>query len=1096
MNIIPEFKTIVEILKQSKICWWMDCGVLLHYYRDNDISGNDYDFGFFIDDKFKSYDTLKEILESHKEMFEWIHYRNREISLKMNGIKFDFIGFQKEKDLLYCYAYKSNPFTYNKWNWEWRCIFPYKIYFPISHININNIEINTPKNIPEKLRIHYGDDWKFPKPNIVSWTDDLNPSKDITYNPIAVIMTTIARDNILLQVLPSYLQYPIKIYLLDQGNHSEKKDAYYNELRQKGHFIEYSQDIGLSAARNYLLSKVTEEYVFMTEDDIELTSNPYILFQEFDNNNLGILGGLLIREGKEQHYEYELKLENNAIEYIKSNKIDLVLNFFLAKRRVFNDILYDNELFLSEHTDFFLRLKQLNKYKVKYTRNLTGTHHVIRTNDYMQYRSRSAYYSEKFKNKWNIERVFKDGIEIKQPIQKELTVFILTHDNEPNFNNCLSAIKSQNIDFSLEIIKNYHPMSVAFQEMLDRCKTKYFIQIDSDFIMNPDSLETMLKSIKLTKENEAMVCFKLHDWHLDKPIDGVKIYKHNIFKQYPYKNVMSCEMEQLDRLTHDGYTYIRKSEILGIHSPIWTIESIFERYFNYMEKNKKFNKESNPLLETLIKIFIDNPTNINLYAFLGAIVSATYPENKNTEKDYTKPILNNFKNILNININNNFVIKTSSYVEPNKTKKLVLQIASIPCANRPYEINNLINKYSEKYESRHILCSQYSPYPDIPYREFPYDLFLKHDLVEIIDLINRADIIHIHHRVDPRLKKYLLGKTNIVWTVSNLSQSIKNNNDKFNVDYANEIKSYTKTITTTNEPLQKIAFDYLTDIHLPLVKNLYNCETTKNNIRPIIVFAPTNRRRDTVTSKGYYRVQNIIYSLKKQKLDFDFELVEGVDYEKNIEIKSKADIIIDDIINETFHNSSIEAACLGAVPVTNYSDNEFPFYKCNLENLEERLKELIINPELLKKKQQEIIRWKNINYTPSSLLIQYEKIYDKIIDNNKLNLSYRPIPTTDDPYDFLVYLKTNNISFALAKESCLEAIKTHKITKFPLKIIVDSQNTKTQLENIFKEKIHCEVIIIDTKTIKINHLNINIPRPIIKYIEKTFNKPWRVIINE
>ena len=66
-----------------------------------------------------------------------------------------------------------------------------------------------------------------------------------------------------------------------------------------------------------------------------------------------------------------------------------------------------------------------------------------------------------------------------------------------------------------------------------------------------------------------MLCFLLRDVHLDKPIYGVKIYKHEIFKAYPYNLVHnSCEVEQLERMQRDGYRHDFVAEVVGDHAPV------------------------------------------------------------------------------------------------------------------------------------------------------------------------------------------------------------------------------------------------------------------------------------------------------------------------------------------------------------------------------------------------------------------------------------------------------------------------------------------------------------------------------------------------
>lgn len=1096
---INSIKFIKNLLDNFNIEYWMDFGCLLHMYRDNEFSKDDVDFGLMIE----NYDRLKKILEENKHYFEMIHYRDKEISIRLNNIKFDFIFFKKKDNNIYFYAYKQNLYCSNKWNYEWRGKFPYEVYFPLGKITLQGLTFNAPNNIEKKIEMQYGSDWKTPKPHIACWTYELNQVKDESYKPIAVLMTTFLRDDIMKKVIPSYLQYPVKLYLLDQGNQTQEKEIFYNELRKQGHYIAYSNfDVGLSHARNILLDQIKdEEYILLTEDDIELTTNPYSLLQEFSNNNLGILGGMLKYENnKEQHYEYELELKNNKLYYKKSNNIDIVLNFYLAKRRVFEDIRYDNELKLVEHTDFALRLKQLNKWKVGYSKKLTGIHHKVRNEEYSKYRYDTVKYIEKFNQKWNIEEIIKEDKSLND-LSDKLTVFLLTCGENINYQKCLDALNNQSIKFNLNIIKNYHPMGIAFQEMLNRCETEYYCQIDDDMILNENAIETMYNSIINSDEKTAMVCYKLHDVHLNKGIDGVKIYKYNIFKNYPYNiNVLSCEMEQLENIEKNGFNYKRISTIIGQHCPIWTKENIFERYYNYIDKLKKFgSKNYINMLNNLLKIFLKEPNQLNLYAFIGGLASILTSGTRSEEKDFTKPILKEFKKIDETFAN--FKSANDITIVDVEEKIPILQISSIPCAGRPYEISAFINKYSKKYNSRCILGGQYcNTNIDIPYREFPYDLLLSKDLEECKRIINNTKIIHIHHNIDKKLLKLITKDHKIVFTVSNLNQSLKINNDDFNKSYDIKIRKLANIITTTNEPLQIDTFSYLTDKHLPLIKNLFDSNINKNNECPVIVFAPTNRTREGVASKGYNEVLGIIYKLFLNGYKFSFDLIEGVPYLENLNRKKMSDILIDDIMSPTFHNSSIEGACFGSVVLTNYSDNNFPFLKTDINNLETNLKALLTDKKYLEEEQKKILEWKNDYYKPDILLKPYENIYDSVLNiENKIfieNIEKINVEISDSEkiQKFITELSNSNINYCFAKTTCKEIVINGNIINLPLYISTNSSINKLNIESIAKNNnIACEISInrYSTKKIKLYNIDICVPYPVKKYLETTFKKSWK-----
>jgi MoaA/NifB/PqqE/SkfB family radical SAM enzyme len=227
---------------------------------------------------------------------------------------------------------------------------------------------------------------------------------------------------------------------------------------------------------------------------------------------------------------------------------------------------------------------------------------------------------------------------MKRDLSQQVTAFIISAGDNPNFPACIEAINNQTVDVTIDIIRDYHPLSLAFQEMLVRCKTPYYIEVDEDMVLEPGAIEKMYEAIMSAGEKDAMIAFRLLDVHIDFAIYGVKIYKYEIFKNYPYNlQHMSCEVEQLDRMKADGYSYKTLEDIVGKHSPLWNNELIFERYLNLMEKFKEFKYVwLEGLPRKLFEIFQKDPSEINLFAILGAYTSiASDRKLQLGEKDFT-----------------------------------------------------------------------------------------------------------------------------------------------------------------------------------------------------------------------------------------------------------------------------------------------------------------------------------------------------------------------------------------------------------------------------------------------------------------------------
>ena len=205
---------------------------------------------------------------------------------------------------------------------------------------------------------------------------------------------------------------------------------------------------------------------------------------------------------------------------------------------------------------------------------------------------------------------------------KDITAFVISYGKNPNFTDCVNALKKQTISCKIEIIKDYAPSSVAFQEMINRCKSKYYIQVDEDMVLYPDAVEIMYNAIVNSDQNIAMIAHMLHDEHLNYDIVGVKIYNHDITKKYPYNTDINFNeiptIDQMSRMEKDGYTSRIFGTVIGVHSPKWNEELIFERYFDLLEKYKIYKyKWIENLPKKLEEIYDKAPTELNYYAMMG-----------------------------------------------------------------------------------------------------------------------------------------------------------------------------------------------------------------------------------------------------------------------------------------------------------------------------------------------------------------------------------------------------------------------------------------------------------------------------------------------
>jgi len=229
---------------------------------------------------------------------------------------------------------------------------------------------------------------------------------------IAILYTAFLRDGLMYKTIQSIVQNNTSncIILIGDQNPTEQK---LHELSSEGvYYYGLPFNCGLSYARNYLVAKAKmlgTDYCLLMADSINLEEplsklNDLIPFFE-TYPDYGIIG-LNLKGRVSWQWDIDLipnkhfylskpKKEYITFNGIKFQPLDVVKNFFLAKTDILLDCMWDNELALLEHEDFFWRLKQMG-IKVAYTEYYSASHIYDRPEEYNNYRKRM--YSE-FKRK-------------------------------------------------------------------------------------------------------------------------------------------------------------------------------------------------------------------------------------------------------------------------------------------------------------------------------------------------------------------------------------------------------------------------------------------------------------------------------------------------------------------------------------------------------------------------------------------------------------------------------------------------------------------------------------------------------------------------
>ena len=211
-------------------------------------------------------------------------------------------------------------------------------------------------------------------------------------------------------------------------------------------------------------------------------------------------------------------------------------------------------------------------------------------------------------------------------LRDKVTVFVTTVGAN-SLPACLRRIWRQDCTFSFKLLDRMAPMSRAFQQMLEECSTPYYIQVDEDMLLRPYAIRTLYDRMHASASNVALFVANLFDLHLNRCIQGVKIYRHKIVKHFPYRNTESCEKAQVKELEKSEFV-VEKEPLegakpfslgtLGLHGTHYTPQTIYERYLKLERCRQRVGMEwVRAHHDKFLKRFEEDPCELNFFALMG-----------------------------------------------------------------------------------------------------------------------------------------------------------------------------------------------------------------------------------------------------------------------------------------------------------------------------------------------------------------------------------------------------------------------------------------------------------------------------------------------
>ena len=115
-----------------------------------------------------------------------------------------------------------------------------------------------------------------------------------------------------------------------------------------------------------------------------------------------------------------------------------------------------------------------------------------------------------------------------------VTVFVTTV-GAPTFSDCVARLEAQDVTVSFGLIDHVAPLTAALQEMADRCATPYYVQVDEDMLLDSDAIRRLYDLIRREWHDVAIVVGMLDDDHLGRPIEGIKINRLEMVRDFDWR---------------------------------------------------------------------------------------------------------------------------------------------------------------------------------------------------------------------------------------------------------------------------------------------------------------------------------------------------------------------------------------------------------------------------------------------------------------------------------------------------------------------------------------------------------------------------------
>ena len=318
-------------------------------------------------------------------------------------------------------------------------------------------------------------------------------------------------------------------------------------------------------------------------------------------------------------------------------------------------------------------------------------------------------------------------------------------------------------------------------------------------------------------------------------------------------------------------------------------------------------------------------------------------------------------------------------------KLKVLHLSDTQLSGSPIRISKLINKYSGKFESRHITwVSKYGC------RLFECDLVGSHmEIVELEQMVlDWADIIHYHNRWSrQRIFTNFGMKPPKIPSVIQI-HSPRDGNESFKAEAESGLPL---AVIAQYHVRQWPELSFVVPNVVDILDPVYEAPPLTPHQVPTVSFAPSNTNARGWDDKGYGVVAPV---LKRMKIagTINFQLITSQPHDITMQKKRLAHIGIDEIVTGSYHLSSLEYLSLGIGTFANIDKatekvlkdltgaEKLPWLPASESRFESRLKHILKTGEWVEAGHF-ARQWMERHWNPRILLGHYERMYEKLVED-------------------------------------------------------------------------------------------------------------------